>query len=104
MVVLTSLAHTYGHKIVTIQIKKTGHCPVFLHHARYSVNFDNCDTTNQFSQALTAGPGGVANGLTVGGGQNPGTVDITECYLPSGIEGTDSTGTWIYDDKCHYSN
>ena len=91
-----------GTKLLLYKLKN-GALPRFLHHARYSANFDNCDTANKFSQALTAGPGGVAGNL-IGGGQNPGTVDITECYLPSGIEGTDSTGTWIYDDKCHYSN
>ena len=62
-----------------------------------------CPTHSSGTQT-TAGPGGVAGNMIGGGGQNPGTVDITECYLPSGIEGTDSTGTWIYDDKCHYSN
>ena len=36
MVVLTSLAHTYGHKIVTMQIKKRGNAAFFLHHARHS--------------------------------------------------------------------
>ena len=62
-----------------------------------------CPTHSSGTQT-TAGPGGVAGNMIGGGGQNPGTVDITECYLPSGIKGTDSTGTWIYDDKCHYSN
>ncbi len=71
-----------GTKLLLYKLKN-GALPRFLHHARYSANFDNCDTANKFSQALTAGPGGVADGLTVGGEQNSGTVDITECYLPS---------------------
>lgn len=53
----------------------------------------------------TAGPGEVAdNGIGIGGGTNAGTVDITECYIPVGVGGSDSTGNWEYVSNCYYSN
>ncbi|HIS70872.1 MAG TPA: hypothetical protein IAD02_02680 [Candidatus Enterousia intestinigallinarum] len=29
---------------------------------------------------------------------------ITDCYLPSGTTGSDSTGNFTYTADCHYSN
>ncbi len=34
----------------------------------------------------------------IGGGK-----DITDCYLPAGTTGSDSTGTYTYTEDCHYS-
>lgn len=41
---------------------------------------------------------------------SPGTSDnnnsngITDCYIPAGTTGSDSTGSFIYVSDCHYSN
>lgn len=28
---------------------------------------------------------------------------ITQCFIPAGTGGTDSTGTWVYNSNCYYS-
>ncbi|MBO8407247.1 MAG: hypothetical protein IAC77_02165 [Proteobacteria bacterium] len=33
-----------------------------------------------------------------------GSTSITDCYMPSGSTGSDSSGTFIYTSTCYYSN
>lgn len=41
---------------------------------------------------------------TVSGRSDGGAESITECYIPSGSTGTDSSGSFTYTSKCYYSN
>jgi len=45
-----------------------------------------------------------SSGGIYGTTDNPGATQITECYLPSGTEFSDSTGSGVYTGKCYYKN
>lgn len=40
----------------------------------------------------------------VAGRSDGGATSITQCYLPFGTTGSDSTGNFTYTSKCYYSN
>ncbi|MDR0741773.1 MAG: hypothetical protein LBF28_03295 [Rickettsiales bacterium] len=48
----------------------------------------SCATATENNAAATASTGSAA---------------ITECYIPSGIEQTDTTGTFSYEENCFYA-
>lgn len=44
-----------------------------------------------------------SSGGVYGTTKSSGATSITECYIPSGTEFSDSSGTWEYGQNCHYS-
>ncbi|MBQ3039318.1 MAG: hypothetical protein IJD41_02030 [Alphaproteobacteria bacterium] len=44
-----------------------------------------------------------SSGGVYGTTKSSGATSITECYIPSGTDFSDSSGTWEYDQNCYYS-
>lgn len=74
-------------------------CECGIGDLEYSYAYKGCFCVNGKYGTLTcdACPAGGTSSL----GNN---TSITNCYIPAGTSGTDTTGKWEYAQNCYYSN